>query len=263
MRIPAAAALLLCIAVAAAAQQISVWVEPAETRIAPAERCTLYVHVDDGVDSISCAECYLGFDPAIVSIVSARLGELYRNSSYPKFFDWDIPSPDTIVLTACVLGYRSFILPPGSLFEVVFEGGATGMTDVGIGRVSVLDIDRVHLTEEIGQAGRIIVTTQTGGTPPPAGSGRLYNYPNPFNPSTTVVLELPDGCSAGRITELEIYDVAGRAVRRLFRGEAVAGRSEFRWDGTDEEGAAVGSGCYFAVSSTGQLRLEHKLILIR
>lgn len=254
--------LLLFAAASAAAQQVSVWVEPAETRIAPGERCTLFVHVDDGVDSLSCAESFLRFDTMTVSVVSARLGELYRESSFPKFFDWRLTASDMVSVTACVLGYRSYIIAPGSLFEIVFEALDIGTTDVEIDSATVLDIDRFELDETIGQPGRIVVTTQTGGATPPAGTGRLYSYPNPFNPSTTVVLELPGGGPDGRTTEISIYDAAGRTVRRLFRGGA-AGRSEFRWDGTNDGGAAVGSGCYFAVSRTGPLRLERKLILIR
>jgi len=261
----AAAALALCFActLPAAAQTASVWVEPAETRVAPGEACTLFVYVGDEVDSLSCAECCLGFDPSIVSFVSAKQGQLYSSALFPKFFDLDDPSADSVLVTACVLGYRSFIIPPGSLFELRFEALEAGTTDVGIGRISVLDIDRFPLEEEIGQAGRIIVTTQTGGAVPSAGQGRLSNFPNPFNPSTTIILELPGEAGEIHPTEIDIYDTAGRAVCRLFSGGAPSGRSEFLWDGTSDSGSAVCSGFYMAVSRTRQLRLERKLVLLR
>ncbi len=266
----AAAALALCLTcvipsvpTAAAAQTVSVWVEPAETRIAPGEYCTLYVHVDDGVDSLSCAWSSLGLDSTVVSCVSARQGELYDEASFPIFFVPDVPSADTISVTACVLGYRSFIIPPGSLFEIIFEGLALGETHVEIGSISVFDIDRNDIEEVIGQAGRIIVTTQTGGTPPQLERGKLSSFPNPFNPVTTIVLELPAGTGEGMSTELDIYDAAGRTVRRLFSGPARAGRNEFRWDGTNDSGSAVSSGLYLAVSKTGSLRMERKLVLVR
>jgi len=264
-RAGAAAALALCLIfpVSITAQTVSVWIEPAETRIAPGEYCTLYVHVDDGVDSLSCAWCSLGFDSTVVSCVSARKGELYNYAAFPTFFDWDIPSADTVSVTACVLGYRSYIIPPGNLFEITFEALALGVTDVEFGQLSVFDIDRGDLGEDIVHQGRIIVTTQTGGTVPPAEGGRLSNYPNPFNPATTIVLELPAGSGDGRSTEIDIYDAAGRTVRRLFSGTAPAGRSEIHWDGTSDAGSAVSSGLYMAVSRTGPLRLERKLVLIR
>ena len=114
-----------------------------------------------------------------------------------------------------------------------------------------------------GQAGRIVVTTQTGGAVPPARGGSLSNFPNPFNPSTTIVLELPGGSGDDEETRIDIYDPAGRAVRRLFSGTVPAGRSEFRWDGTSDSGAAVSSGVYMAVSRSGTLGLERKLVLLR
>jgi hypothetical protein len=247
----------------APAQTVSVWMEPAESRIAPGESCTLYVHVDDVVDSLSCSWCSLGFDSTVVSCVSSRQGELYDEASFPTFFDPDVPSADTISVTACVLGYRSYIIAPGSLFEIVFEALGPGITFVEIGSVSVFDIDRNDLDEEIGQTAKIIVTTQTGCTVPPAERGRLSSYPNPFNPATTIVLELPPGGGGGRTTEIDIFDAAGRTVRRLFNGPACGGRSEYRWDGTDDGGSAVSSGLYMAVAKTGSLRLRRKLVLIR
>jgi len=259
----AAFALCLILSASISAQTVSIWVEPAETKIAPGEYCTLYVHVDDQVDSLSCAECYLGFDSTIVSFISASQGQLYDEAPFPTFFAPETPSADTIGLVACVLGYRSYIIPPGSLFEVTFVALEVGVTDVGIGLARVWDIDRNQLDEDVGQAGRIIVTTQTGGTVPPLEEGRLSNFPNPFNPATTIVLKLPGGSGSDRDTKIDIYDAAGRTVRRLFSGTAPAGRSEFHWDGTSDSGSAVSSGMYMAVSRSGTLSLKRKLILLR
>jgi len=68
------------------------------------------------------------------------------------------------------------------------------------------------------------------------------NYPNPFNPSTTIPVTLENGGPA----RLEVYDVSGRRVRVLHRGELPAGRHEFSWDGRDDRGVAVSSGVYLA-----------------
>jgi hypothetical protein len=261
----AAAALALCLALpfGTAAQTVTVSVEPAETRVAPGEACTLYVHVGDEVDSLSCAGIHLGFDSTVVSCLSASKGELFTTAPFPTFFNDEVPSADTVVVEACVLGYRTYILAPGNLFAIVFEALETGITDVTVGQAQVWDIDRNPVVEGIGQSGRIIVTTQTGGTPPPLERGKLSSFPNPFNPVTTIVLELPEGIGEGVSTEIGIYDTAGRLVRRLFSGRAAAGRSEFQWNGRSESGSDVSSGIYLAVSKTGTLRMERKLVLLR
>jgi flagellar hook assembly protein FlgD len=48
------------------------------------------------------------------------------------------------------------------------------------------------------------------------------------------------------VAKLELYDVRGRLVRRLADGLAPAGDHGARWDLTDDNGARVGTGLYFA-----------------
>ncbi|RMH89433.1 MAG: T9SS C-terminal target domain-containing protein, partial [Calditrichaeota bacterium] len=69
----------------------------------------------------------------------------------------------------------------------------------------------------------------------------LPNYPNPFNPATTIVFTLP---RVSRIT-LHIYDITGRKVRTLVNEQMPAGRHEVVWDGTNDAGRPVASGVYF------------------
>jgi hypothetical protein len=69
----------------------------------------------------------------------------------------------------------------------------------------------------------------------------LANFPNPFNPKTTIAYELPE---AGHVA-LRVYDVAGRLVRVLDDAEREAGPHSVAWDGTDDAGVGVGSGVYF------------------
>ncbi len=67
------------------------------------------------------------------------------------------------------------------------------------------------------------------------------HYPNPFNPSTTIVYQLP---SSARV-DLEIYDLSGRRIKILRQIELPAGTYQTVWDGTDHAGMPVGSGIYF------------------
>jgi len=67
------------------------------------------------------------------------------------------------------------------------------------------------------------------------------NYPNPFNPSTTIRYQLPVGSEV----HLEIYDVLGQKVRRLVSGLRPAGFHRVAWDSRDDGGKAVAAGVYF------------------
>ena len=57
----------------------------------------------------------------------------------------------------------------------------------------------------------------------------LGNFPNPFNPSTTIVYELNKPGHAS----LSVYNVLGKKISTLFDGRQGVGRYEFVWDGTD------------------------------
>lgn len=84
--------------------------------------------------------------------------------------------------------------------------------------------------------------TDVPGASPGAVLALRPNYPNPFNPQTTVAWDLP---RAGRAS-VAVFDLAGRRVRLLADGEWAAGRHEAVWDGRDAAGMRVASGSYVA-----------------
>jgi hypothetical protein len=85
------------------------------------------------------------------------------------------------------------------------------------------------------------------------------NYPNPFNPSTTIEFSLPQ---AGFV-ELSVYDLAGRRVATLQRGELGAGDHDVSWDGRTDEGAMVASGQYRYVLRTDQGQVSRGMTLLK
>ena len=68
----------------------------------------------------------------------------------------------------------------------------------------------------------------------------LRNYPNPFNPQTTISYDLPQSCQPS----LKIYNMRGQLVRTLLGNEQSAGMHKVLWDGRDENGILVSSGVY-------------------
>jgi hypothetical protein len=65
-------------------------------------------------------------------------------------------------------------------------------------------------------------------------------HPNPFNPQTRVVFDLPRGGPA----RLTVHDVQGRLLRTLCSGQRDAGRHSVTWDGRDDRGRSLASGVY-------------------
>ncbi len=76
---------------------------------------------------------------------------------------------------------------------------------------------------------------------PAAGFTVNSVYPNPFNPSTTVRLYIPQSSDL----DLVVYDVQGRKIRKLHTGGISAGWHTLVWDGRDDTGRSQASGMYF------------------
>ena len=99
--------------------------------------------------------------------------------------------------------------------------------------------------------------TGTGPALPAAAS--LTNYPNPFNPTTTIRYTVP---SAQAVT-LAIFDVSGRLVRSLDTGAKTQGAHEKTWDGRDNGGRPVASGVYYARLAGPSTTLTRKVVLLK
>lgn len=88
----------------------------------------------------------------------------------------------------------------------------------------------------------------TAAETPTVTAATLDAYPNPFNPQVTLSWRLPE---AGRL-DLDIFDLRGRLVSHLLRGEAVAAAGQMNWNGTDRAGRAVASGVYLVRARSHQ-----------
>jgi len=111
---------------------------------------------------------------------------------------------------------------------------------------------------------RVHEVVSDGGTPGPALAAPavlrfLANVPNPFNPATTIWLDVP---SAGRV-EVTILDVRGRRVRSLHQGTIVSGRHAFAWDGRDDGGRVAPAGIYWTRAVAGARSTARKLTLVK
>ena len=85
------------------------------------------------------------------------------------------------------------------------------------------------------------------------------NYPNPFNPSTTIRYQLPLDTQVS----LEIYDVLGQKVRTLVSELKPAGHYLVSWDSRDDRNRHVAAGVYFYRLSAGDFSQVRKLLLLK
>ena len=86
----------------------------------------------------------------------------------------------------------------------------------------------------------------------------LENYPNPFNPETTISFNLTTELTEN--TELVIYNLKGQKIRQF---SIFNGQSSIVWDGTDENNKPVASGIYFYKISAGKSSVMKKMLLLK
>tara|TARA_B000000460_G_scaffold228097_1_gene184138 strand:- start:16 stop:921 length:906 start_codon:yes stop_codon:yes gene_type:complete len=85
------------------------------------------------------------------------------------------------------------------------------------------------------------------------------NYPNPFNPTTTISYDLPE---QSQIT-LGIYDILGKQIKTLINQSQDAGSKIAIWDGTDNLGRQVSAGVYLYQIQAGVFTQTRKMLLLK
>ncbi len=85
------------------------------------------------------------------------------------------------------------------------------------------------------------------------------NYPNPFNPSTTISYSL---AQRGPVT-LRVYNSLGQVVSTLVNEIQPAGAYEVEWDGRSASGNRVASGLYFYRLEAGEFVKSRKMVLLK
>lgn len=93
----------------------------------------------------------------------------------------------------------------------------------------------------------------------PVNFAIIGNFPNPFNPSTTISFSLPESGQAS----LAIYNASGQKVRELASGTLTAGRHSVVWDGRDQNGNTVSSGIYISRLTMNNKVTANRMLLVK
>ena len=147
-------------------------------------------------------------------------------------------------------------LPPGR-YQVT-AASSNSLYSVGpVHHMGVLEIaDDLHWDIHLADA----ISAVAEGPALPGSFALEPNYPNPFNPSTTIAYQL----AAPVQVDLVLYNALGQEVRRLVSAVQAPGRYAARWDGRDAAGRPVASGVYFYVFRAGEVYARtRRMLLVR
>lgn len=116
----------------------------------------------------------------------------------------------------------------------------------------------VYQAETISYQDLVVSVNETSGTIPDDFILE-QNFPNPFNPSTTIKFSIPSVETRDRVfVQLKVYDILGRVVAILANEEKSAGSYEVSFDAT-----GIPGGIYFYTLTSGEFKATKKMILLR
>lgn len=175
--------------------------------------------------------------------VAVAAGDLLAGQELPTFLHNIGPGFDVSV---AVLGTGQFFAGTGDLFVV--ETTAEIASDDLV--VSARGPDNSELS---------VVFAPPTGVETPRAYDLSANFPNPFNPATTIRFALPES----QRVMLTIYGVDGRRVAQLVDGVYAAGTHEVVWRGRNDAGRTVATGTYFYRLEAGGFRQVRKMVLMK
>ena len=164
---------------------------------------------------------------------------------------------------AVILAYIIDDIRSGDLEFVLYNGERSPLAKVNDYyvlnyRTEEYENARIHL--ESLQSDYVISLRQEENTIPSADHLKISNYPNPFNPSTTINYNVTQTTS---FVTLGIYNAKGQLVKSLVNGEQPEGNYNVSWNGKDESGNGVASGIYYYKITVGTESLMKKMVLLK
>ena len=183
----------------------------------------------DGLLDLAVVDVNPATGPALVVLVGQRDGVPVVEGHYP------LPGVGDEVLAGDVDGDGATDLVVLGRSEEGGDGGAFVFLNQGVPATAV--------------------AAETATTPSAFALGA--NYPNPFNPATTIPFVVP--AEAGDV-DLTIYNTLGQSVRQVWNGPLAAGEHRLTWDGRDAQGQPVAAGVYLYQLQAGEQTHIRKMV---
>jgi len=134
----------------------------------------------------------------------------------------------------------------------IFAGNLVIVTNNETYNIELSEIDNITFSENVSVEDMTNIVTSI-----PVKF--LKNYPNPFNPRTTIAFEL---YRKGE-TKLDIYNLKGQKVKQLINKNLESGKHEFVWKGENDANKQVASGVYFYSLTHEGKSIVKKMIVLK
>ena len=205
------------------------------------------------VDEVGGFNLKVNYDPSAMAWLGAETQSVSRfaNESGPAGVAIEDASRSGEVVLSDIFAAEGRLRGEGDLVRLKFR-----VLDETVG--GRVEIAEALISDGWGQIRTILGSHLAEVRALPQDYALNQNFPNPFNPETQIVYQIPE---ASDVT-LRIYNVLGQEVRVLEQGRKEAGFYRARWDGTDAFGRPVSSGIYFTqMVAEGFMDIRKMLLL--
>ena len=153
-------------------------------------------------------------------------------------------------------------------FSTIFSPTSIGEKEAYIEIIEDIDVGNAFIrsVKDANRATNIVLLTGTAIPPTnikditePLITQLIANYPNPFNPETTIHFFMKQAS----ILRIDIYNIKGQKVKSLVNEHKSAGNYKIVWDGKDESGNVVGSGIYFCRMEVEGYSITKKMVMMK
>jgi hypothetical protein len=177
----------------------------------------------------------------INSIGATRLSGMIRTSAAAPLAGVLVVARSGEQVVGCALtntegAYTMEALPAGLISISADRDGYLGAGTTASISTGTFTVNGVNITMSPTVATSVLPASTT-----PETFALDPNYPNPFNPTTTISYSLP----VSSAVTLKVYNLLGQEIATLVNGQHPAGVQEVVWDGKDNAGRVVPSGIYF------------------
>jgi hypothetical protein len=204
---------------------------------------------------------YLGYSPGTAALKATVTG-----GHPPYLIVWSTGDSSAFITVHPLVTTNYIVTVKDSLNNIARDTVNVNVTDVRCGSKNdkvlvchkgiLICIDE-HAVPAHLQHGDVLDSCTVTGIEPggiPAEFKLYNNYPNPFNPVTAFRFDV----SANSDVVLQIYDINGRIVKELVRGDLNAGSYRIDWNAANNS-----SGIYFCIFRAGSYMATQKIVLIK
>lgn len=174
------------------------------------------------------------------------------------------PPENLISISVVNQNYLYVLTQSGKILKTTNGGSNWTIQNLPLSGLSARDVEFASVNSGIVlcSGGKILKTTtggevlgiQTIGNVIPNKYKISQNFPNPFNPNTQIVFDLP----VTSYTRLQVYDILGRKVELLIDEKLAAGSFKYEWDAS-----SYPSGVYFYKLQAGEFSETKKMVLLK